>query len=79
MAYTPYIFAINNHIQGIIYTLIGMIETRVDYLSIKYDRELFTLKDGGTLAIDWYDGSPTPGDEDQRPILVCISGLGGST
>ncbi len=79
MAYTPYIFAINNHIQGIIYTLIGMIETRVDYLSIKYDRELFTLKDGGTLAIDWYDGIPTLGDEDQRPILVCISGLGGST
>ena len=48
-------------------------------MKIKYDRELFTLKDGGTLALDWYKGVPKPNDEDQRPILVCVSGLGGST
>lgn len=59
-----------------------MVESRIDYLRIKYDRELFILNDGGTLALDWYDGIPkanTSDTDDQRPILVCISGLGGST
>lgn len=33
-------------------------------LHIKYDREVFILEDGGTLAIDWYDGVPTKDDGD---------------
>jgi hypothetical protein len=29
--------------------------------------------------MDWYDGVAKPGDGDERPILVCIAGLGSST
>ena len=48
-------------------------------LCIKYDREIFTLEDGGTLALEWFDGVPDANDGDQRPILVCIAGLGSNT
>lgn len=45
-----------------VYTFYELIHFRVKSLNIKYDRELFTLKDGGELPIDWYDGLPK--DED---------------
>ena len=48
-------------------------------LHIKYDREIFMLEDGGTLALEWFGGVPSKDDGDQRPILVCIAGLGSST
>jgi predicted alpha/beta-fold hydrolase len=55
---------------------------------MKYDRELFKLSDGGTIALDWHidesDGIPSAiGEEDfyhlpsKRPILCLISGLSG--
>ena len=58
MSYTPYIFAINSHVQGIIYSFYDKAHTSFKSLEIKYDRELFKLKDGGTLALDWYNGVP---------------------
>lgn len=50
---------------------------------IRFDRELVTLKDGGTVCIDWLineDGSggrPTSGDS--RPILLHYSGMNGTS
>ena len=55
---------------------------------MKYDRELFKLSDGGTIALDWHidesGGIPFAiGEEDsyhmpsKRPILCLISGLSG--
>ena len=78
LGYTPYAFAFNSHLQGIIYTFYSGAHERFKQLQIKYSRELFILKDGGTLAIDW-DGGIPEGDGDKRPVLVCISGLGGGT
>jgi len=49
------------------------------YYPVKYDRELFTLSDGGTIAYDWVvdnDGGP-PRKESTRPILCCFPGLSG--
>jgi predicted alpha/beta-fold hydrolase len=49
------------------------------YFPIKYERELFVLSDGGTIAIDWAidheGGKPRKGS--QRPVLCCFSGLSG--
>ena len=48
-------------------------------LALDFERELFTLEDGGILAIDWFDGCPSALKIDSRPILVCIAGLAGTT
>ena len=46
---------------------------------IKFERELFTLSDGGTIALDWVidheGGIPKKGHT--RPILCMFSGLAG--
>jgi predicted alpha/beta-fold hydrolase len=56
---------------------------------IQYERELFKLSDGGTIALDWYKdevgwGSKInnheggiPKENDKRPILACVAGLSG--
>jgi predicted alpha/beta-fold hydrolase len=55
---------------------------------MKYDRELFRLSDGGTIALDWHideaGGRPQPIGEEYglsikstKPILCMISGLSG--
>ncbi len=52
---------------------------------MKYDREIFRLSDGGTIALDWHiddlGGKPFPIEHDSlasaRPILCLISGLSG--
>ncbi len=51
MAYVPYTLALNGHCQAIlsiIYELFLSIR-----FPIKYEREMFTLSDGGTIGIDW--------------------------
>lgn len=52
--YIPHPFAIFNHLQAIIYVLYDQAHSKIKALAIKYDREILTLKDGGTLAIEWY-------------------------
>ena len=46
---------------------------------IKFEREIFTLSDGGTIALDWVidheGGIPKKGHT--RPILCMFSGLAG--
>lgn len=53
---------------------------------LKYERELFKLSDGGTIALDWHKdenngstGRPSlnSSEKRQRPILACVSGLNG--
>lgn len=65
--------------QGFVYLFYNWAHQNLKLLHFKYDRELFKLKDGGHLAIDWYDGKPHCNDGDNRPILVCFAGLGSST
>jgi predicted alpha/beta-fold hydrolase len=47
---------------------------------LKYDRECFTLSDGGTIGLDWHiddnGGRPRP-DGRKLPILALVSGLSG--
>ena len=46
---------------------------------IKYEREFFTLSDGGTIALDWvidHEGG-FPKKLSQRPVICLMSGLSG--
>lgn len=45
----------------------------------KFERELLTLSDGGTLGLDWDGGIPDPHAEKRYPILVIAPGLGGGS
>jgi predicted alpha/beta-fold hydrolase len=77
MEFTPWLFALNQHFQSITYILY---EIRMKiWFPLKYEREIFVLSDGGTLALDWavdYEGGlPLKGSP--RPILTVVSGLSG--
>ena len=39
---------------------------------ISFERELFSLKDGGTIALDWVDEFPSTSS---KPILAVVPGL----
>jgi uncharacterized protein len=70
-------FALNVHLQSVL-SVIGELLLRV-YYPVKYEREMFTMADGGTIALDWvidHEGGK-PRRNSQRPILCCIPGLSG--
>ncbi|XP_066990185.1 protein ABHD1-like [Macrobrachium rosenbergii] len=48
---------------------------------IAYERELFDLKDGGTISLDWLRRPPPPPKDakDSRPILIFLPGLTGTS
>jgi formate hydrogenlyase subunit 3/multisubunit Na+/H+ antiporter MnhD subunit len=51
MVYIPYAFAVNNLMQCLIYVIM---EIRLKtWYPFTYERELFILSDGGTIALDW--------------------------
>merc|ERR1740115_91836 len=50
LTYKPYWYCLNSHFQGFLYLIYETIQC--SYYPIQYDRELFTLSDGGTLAIE---------------------------
>jgi hypothetical protein len=54
LIYIPHPLAMFNHLQAIIYVIYDQAHSKIKALAIKYDREILTLKDGGTLAIEWY-------------------------
>ena len=75
--YTPYTFAFNGHLQAILCCILELFLNV--YYPVKYERELFTLSDGGTIAYDWvidHEGG-TPKKDSKRPILCCFPGLSG--
>ena len=51
LTYRPFLLTLNGHLQATMY-LICEICFKI-YYPIKYERELLTLKDGGTIALDW--------------------------
>ena len=68
---------LNGHWQAVIY-LICEVYVKFFY-PLKFEREVFTLSDNGTIALDWAldcEGG-FPVKNSKRPILCCISGLSG--
>ncbi len=77
MHYTPHMLTLNGHMQALVY-LVCEISLKI-YFPFKYEREIFKLSDGGTIAIDWcidHEGA-LPRKNSERPILCLISGLSG--
>ena len=72
MVYTPSLWAINGHAQGIWFLIVEYFENL--WSTIKYDRTIFKLKDGGQIAIDWLR---YPDPDKVRDIVVVVPGLGG--
>jgi predicted alpha/beta-fold hydrolase len=48
----PHPLTLNGHLQAIIYMMMEVVLTKIRF-PLKYDRELFLLSDGGTIALDW--------------------------
>ncbi len=48
----PHPLTLNGHLQAIIYMMMEIVLTKIRF-PLKYDRELFLLSDGGTIALDW--------------------------
>ncbi len=44
--------------------------------SVAYAREIVTVPDGGTLALDWVVGG---GVDAQRPTIILLTGFTGSS
>jgi predicted alpha/beta-fold hydrolase len=78
MSYTPYFLTLTGNMQSFIY---AWCEIYFKFaFPYRFERELFTLSDGGTIAIDWVidheGGIPVEG-RSTRPILLMFSGLAG--
>lgn len=55
MRYQPYwMVAFSRHLQGIVYTVYSKILEKTPRYQEKYTREVFTLSDGGLVAIEWH-------------------------
>ena len=62
-----------------VYSFYNMAHCNLTILRSNYERELFTLSDGGILAMEWNLGAPKPDDGDNRPILMMFAGIGSVT
>ena len=51
LRYTPYTFTPNCHFQAIFCCIFELLFNF--YYPVKYEREMFVLSDGGTIAYDW--------------------------
>lgn len=79
LSYVPHPLAFNGHAQTFFYCWIELLQVKLRN-ALKYERELMTLSDGGTIALDWHmdeTGGKPHSLGYQRPILVCFSGLSG--
>ncbi|XP_064091116.1 protein ABHD1-like isoform X2 [Macrobrachium nipponense] len=71
--YYPTPWCVDGRLQSIIGCVIrGLMP------DMAYERELFDLKDGGTLSLDWLRRPPKD-TKDPRPILIFLPGLTGTS
>lgn len=77
LSFEPYLFGPTAVSQGIFY----MIQETINKMTCadKFAREILTLPDGGTVAIDWDGSIPDPNKKPDKPILVICPGLGGDS
>ena len=73
MVFKPSILLPNGNLQTFMNPVMGYMLKRKR--EIRYERELFKMKDGGTIAIDWVDEIPHPGLKSKKPIVAIMPGL----
>ncbi len=76
MRYQPSLLAPNAFMQVFWFCVLSLKEQLLP--KIKYDRQIFELRDGGELAIDWLV-HPSSNDSKPRNIVVCVPGLSGDS
>ncbi|KAJ2773008.1 hypothetical protein IWQ57_001507 [Coemansia nantahalensis] len=74
--YVPTPYLIGGMLQTVYCAYIAL--RRDKKSNIKYERELRTMRDGGTVSLDWYPGRIDDAKSTQ-PIVIVLSGLGGSS
>ena len=83
MVYRPYWITVTVARQTLTYIVCE--EFQKLFQPEKFDRETFTLEDGGTVGIDWACdkgskiGRPQRSNSKSRPILILLPGLGGAS
>lgn len=80
LSFAPFIFALNLVGQALMYLLLDY--GNKFFCKFGFYRETFTGPDGATFGVDWTfdkksDKDGRPKDEDNRPILLLLPGLGG--
>lgn len=60
--------------------IVGAIADGIYHQVFAYRREIYTLKDGGEVSIDWpsYPNKPENNDE-ETPIVICLHGISGNS
>lgn len=77
MKFQHYILSPTPAPQGIIYLIVETLHAQL--CPDKFERELLTLDDGGTIGLDWDGDIPDPNAEEKQPILIICPGLGGGS
>ena len=77
LIFKPHMFAPTPALQSIFYLICEIAMHK--FQPVKFERELLKLSDGGTIGLDWDCGIPDPSDENKKPILVILPGLGGGS
>lgn len=77
MKYKPSLFTLNEHLQLIVFCLMPLFE-RLFKDKVRYSRQIYGLKDGGELALDWMVHS-ADSEKTIRNMVVCIPGLSGDS
>jgi len=63
----------NGNLQTIANPVMGALLKRKR--AVLFEREMFRLKDGGTIALDWVDEIPGPSSNKKKPIVAIMPGL----
>jgi abhydrolase domain-containing protein 1/3 len=77
MKYKPSLFTLNAQLQIVCFVFLSIWEKFKK--EVKYTRKIFTLSDGGELALDWLVHSTNPENQKPRPLVVCVPGLSGDS
>ncbi|KAJ1883072.1 hypothetical protein LPJ66_011069, partial [Kickxella alabastrina] len=66
---------------GLLQTIYATLRIRQrDQISdIKYERELLVMEDAATVSLDWYPGIGSCQEAGDQPIVMIMSGVGGSS
>ena len=84
MEFQPYTYGVSPMMQTIVFIFYELFSQIL--LPVPFEKELFKLKDGGTLGLDWDEGKPEPVTKDSlksgvelKPMIILIPGVAGDS
>lgn len=84
LTFRPFFLAFTRELQTLWYIVMEVLLQKLGFSSVRYEREVFKMKDGGQVALDWVvdkegKGKLTGEEKGNFPILIIIAGLSGET